>query len=159
TEGAHHVARHGPVLLIANHQSFLDPLLVGLAARRHLHFLARKTLFRNPFFGGFIRSLNAVPVDQEGTGIEGLRIVLRLLKAGHAVIVLPEGGRTYDGAIQALQPGIQLLMKRSLAPVVPVGIAGAYDALSRWRTWPVWAPLFLPAGKGTLAVSVGKPLE
>src|SRR5215468_8422770 len=70
TVGRRNVPRRGPALLLANHQSFLDPVLAGLAARRHLCFLARKTLFRNRAFGGIIRSLHAVPIDQEGVGKE-----------------------------------------------------------------------------------------
>lgn len=159
TEGFHNVPRTGPVLFIANHQSYFDPVLVGLSTRRHLWYLARKTLFRNLFFRGLINTLNAVPVDQDGTGIEGLRIVLRLLQAGRAVIVYPEGGRTHDGTLQPLQPGVHLLMKKSRAPVVPIGIAGAFDAWSMHRLLPMPAPLFLPAQQGRIAVSIGPPLD
>lgn len=157
-EGKRHVPPYGPALLIANHQSYLDPALVGLAARRHLFYLARKTLFHHPTFTWLIRSLNAVPVDQEGIGIEGLRTILRLLEEGKAVIIFPEGERTRDGAIHPLQPGVQLLIKKAQVPVVPVGIAGAYDAWPCWRPIPVPAPLFMPPGKGTVAVVVGRPL-
>ena len=159
TEGRHHVPRTGPALVVANHQSMLDPVLVGLASRRPLTFLARKTLFRNRAFALLIRSLNAIPVDQEGIGIEGLRLILQQLEAGKAVMVFPEGNRTWDGKLQELRAGVSLLIKRAPAPVIPVGIAGAFQAWPRWRTLPVAAPLFLPAGKGTLAVSVGPPLD
>jgi 1-acyl-sn-glycerol-3-phosphate acyltransferase len=157
--GMRHVPRRGPVLFIANHQSYLDPVLVGLAVRRHLCYLARKTLFEHPAFAWLIRMLNAVPIDQEGTGIEGLRVTLQLLQAGRAVIVYPEGERTPDGAMRPFEPGITLLIKRTQAPVVPVGIAGAYDAWPRWRTFPMPSPLFLPATERTIAVAVGQPLD
>lgn len=159
TDGMRHVPRTGPVLFIANHQSFLDPVLVGLAVRRHLSYLARKTLFGHPAFTWLIRMLNAVAIDQDGLGIEGLRAVLRLLQGGKAVVIFPEGERTGDGKLHALQPGIQLLIKRAKAPIVPVGIAGAFDAWPRSRPLPMPAPLFLPAVTGTIAVSVGKPLD
>jgi 1-acyl-sn-glycerol-3-phosphate acyltransferase len=158
-EGRQRVPPTGPALLIANHQSYLDPLLVGLASRRHLVYLARKTLFRHPLFARFILSYDAVPIDQDGIGIEGLRRIGEQLQAGRAVIVFPEGERTGDGEMHPLRPGVHLLLKRNPVPVVPIGIAGAYDAWPRWRPWPVPAPLFLPAGKGTLAVSVGRPLD
>lgn len=157
--GGRHVPRTGPVLIIANHQSYLDPVLVGLAARRRLWHLARKTLFRNPMFRWLINNLNAVPVDQEGTGIEGLRIALRLLKAGRGVIVYPEGGRTPDGALQPLQPGVQLLIKKARAPIVPMGLAGAYEAWPHDKLLPKPAPLFLPAVRGRIGVSIGAPLD
>lgn len=157
--GSRHVPRTGPVLLIANHQSFLDPDLVGLAARRHLAYLARKTLFEHSAFAWLIRMLNAVPIDQEGVGIEGLRVTVQLLQAGQAVVVFPEGNRSEDGGMQPLQPGISLLIKRAQPTIVPVGIAGAYHAWSRWRKLPLPSPLFLPATKRTIAVVVGKPLD
>jgi 1-acyl-sn-glycerol-3-phosphate acyltransferase len=159
TEGMRNVPRTGPALLIANHQSYLDPDLVGLAARRHLCFLARKTLFRNRVFAWLIHSLRAIAIDQKGIGIEGIRDILEQLHAGRPVLVFPEGERTHDGLIHPLRPGIALLIKKSQAPVVPVGIAGAYDAWSRHRTLPIPAPLFLPAQRGGIAVSIAPPLD
>jgi 1-acyl-sn-glycerol-3-phosphate acyltransferase len=159
TRGLQHVPAHGPVLLVSNHQSYLDPIMVGLAARRHLWYLARKSLFRNPVFAWMIRSVNAVAIDHHGLGIEGLRAVLQLLEAGRGVLVFPEGERTYTGAIQPLRPGIQLLLKRAQAPLVPVGLAGAFDVWPRSQRWPGLTPLFLPAARGGIAVVIGAPLD
>jgi 1-acyl-sn-glycerol-3-phosphate acyltransferase len=159
SQGRQHIPRTGPALLIANHQSYLDPILVGLAARRHLCYLARKTLFKSPLFTWLIRTHNAVPIDQEGVGKEGIRTILEQLQHGQAVLVFPEGNRTADGQLQPLQPGIHLLIKRTGAPVVPVGIAGAFEAWPRSRALPMPAPLFLPVGGGCVAVSIGKPLD
>jgi 1-acyl-sn-glycerol-3-phosphate acyltransferase len=159
SRGWHHVPARGPVLMIANHQSFLDPVIVGMATPRHLSYLARKTLFRNRFFAWAIRTLQAVPVDQEASGIDGIRAVLHLLRAGKAVVVFPEGERSADGKMRPLQPGIQLLIKRSGATVVPVGIAGAFDAWPRTRKYPLPAPVFLPEQKNTIACVLGRPLD
>jgi 1-acyl-sn-glycerol-3-phosphate acyltransferase len=158
TRGARHMPRHGPALVIANHQSFLDPVAIALAVRRQLVPLARKTLFHNPFFGALIRSLGAVPIDQEGVGKEGIRAIGEQLQKGRAVLVFPEGTRTPDGSLQPFRPGIHLLLRRAPAPIVPVGIAGAYDAWPATRGYPLATPLFLPRGRGTVAVAVGKPL-
>ncbi|HTU90084.1 MAG TPA: lysophospholipid acyltransferase family protein [Gemmataceae bacterium] len=156
-EGGRHIPRTGPALLIANHQSFLDPSIVGSATRRHLCFLARKTLFRG-WFGKLINRLNAVPVDQEGVAKEGLKMILEQLNAGQAVLVFPEGERTATGEIQPLKPGILLLIKRMEAPIVPIGVAGAFDALPRTRHWPKLSPFFLPPTDAAIAVSVGQPI-
>src|SRR5262245_24294538 len=158
-KGEQNVPATGPVLVIANHQSFFDPLLVGLAVRRHLRYLARKTLFKRPLFTWLIGQYNAVPIDQEGVGKEGIKAILEQLQGGCAVLVFPEGERTHDGAIHPLRPGVHLLIKRGGAPVVPVGIAGAFGAWPRWRPLPVPAPLFLPAAAGTIAVVIGRPIE
>jgi 1-acyl-sn-glycerol-3-phosphate acyltransferase len=158
-EGTRNIPKTGPVLVIANHQSFLDPLIVGMAAKpRRLTFLARKTLFINPVFAALIRTFNAVPIDQEGVGKEGLQIIVKELALGKAVLVFPEGSRTPDGVMHPLRPGIHLLIRRSKALIVPIGIAGAYQAWPMWRKFPLPAPLFWPAAAGTVAVSVGRPL-
>jgi 1-acyl-sn-glycerol-3-phosphate acyltransferase len=160
TEGYDNIPKRGTALLIANHQSFLDPLAVGLAARRHLTYLARKTLFTgNKLFGRFLESVNCVPVDQEGVATEGLKITIGELKKGKAVLVFPEGERTPTGQMLPLKPGIHLIIKRAMAPIIPVGIAGAYDAYPRTAAYPKWSPIFLPANKACVAVSVGKPLD
>jgi len=159
TTGMLNMPKTGPALLVANHQSFLDPLIIGLVARRPLVYLARKTLFRNPLFAWMIRSLNAVPIDQESVGKEGIRTILSQLQRGRPVVVFPEGSRTDDGNMQPFKPGVHLLIKRTQAPIVPVGIAGAYDAWPIWRSYPIPAPLFMPAGPGTISVSLGKPID
>jgi 1-acyl-sn-glycerol-3-phosphate acyltransferase len=158
-EGGRHVPRTGPVLVVANHQSYLDPPAIGVAVPRPAYYLARKTLFRYRSFGWLLRSVHGVPVDQDGVAKEGLKTVLRLLEAGEVVIVFPEGGRSPDGTIQPLQRGIQLLIKRTQAPVVPVGIAGAWEAWPRTHLLPTPAPLFMPGCRRTLAVSIGPALD
>ncbi len=99
-----------------------------------------------------------MPVDQEGIAKEGLKAILERLKAGEAVLVFPEGNRTPNGEVQPLKAGILLLLKRLDAPIVPVGIAGAFDALPRWRNWPKLSPLFLPPTGAAIAVAIGKPI-
>jgi 1-acyl-sn-glycerol-3-phosphate acyltransferase len=159
TEGHRYMPRDGPALVLANHQSFLDPVMVGIAARRRLCFLARKTLLDHWFFRLLTTGLQVVPVDQEGFAREGLRRILEQLEKGWAVVVFPEGERTDDGNMQPLRPGIHLLIKRIEMPIVPIGIAGAYQAWPRSRGFPLAAPLFLPAAKGTLAASIGPPVN
>jgi 1-acyl-sn-glycerol-3-phosphate acyltransferase len=157
--GRQNVPRRGPALLIANHQSFLDPIVIGIASRRHLCYLARKTLFRNRIFGTLLSSLNTVPVDQEGVAKEGLKTILQELKEGSAVLVFPEGQRSWDGKLQPLKPGIQLLIKRTKVPIIPIGVAGAHIALPRGKTRVKFSPFFLPATDASVAVVIGKPLD
>jgi 1-acyl-sn-glycerol-3-phosphate acyltransferase len=156
--GNHNVPPAGPALVIANHQSFLDPVLVALAMRRHLRGLARKTLFHHPIAGWLIRSVGGIPIDHHGVGKEGLKAVLAELARDRAVLIFPEGTRTREGAMHELKPGILLLLRRVQAPVVPVGLAGAFAAWPAWRHYPLPAPLFFPASDRCVAVAVGKPL-
>jgi 1-acyl-sn-glycerol-3-phosphate acyltransferase len=158
-EGHENMPGEGPALVIANHQSFIDPVLVGLAVRRHLCYLARKTLWEHWFFRLIAGGFNPVPVNQEGFAREGLKIVWDQLDNGRAVLIFPEGERTADGKVHELRPGIHLLIKKIEMPIVPVGIAGAYEAWPRWRPYPLPAPLFWPAKKGAIGVSIGKPIN
>jgi 1-acyl-sn-glycerol-3-phosphate acyltransferase len=159
SEGMAHVPKQGPVLVIANHQSFLDPPAIGLAFDRRLVYLARKTLFKNPIFATLIRGLGAVPIDQDGVGKEGLKAVVEQLRLGKVVLVFPEGSRTPDGELHELRPGIQMIIKRTSASILPVGIAGSYHAWPCWRKYPIPSPLFMPPTERTIAVSIGHPIE
>jgi 1-acyl-sn-glycerol-3-phosphate acyltransferase len=157
--GAHHVPRIGPVLALANHQSFLDPILVGLAIPRYVRFVHRQTLKKNPVLAWVMASLRAIPIDHKGFSREGLQVTLDALSAGQCVGMFPEGERTHDGTVEPFKPGIALLLKRVKAPILPVGVAGAYAALSRHRKVPRLGPLFLPPNEATIAVSVGAPID
>jgi 1-acyl-sn-glycerol-3-phosphate acyltransferase len=157
-EGWANMPASGPVLVVSNHQSMFDPVLVGMAEPRYLAFLARSNLFPQLGLGWFIRTVGAVPIDR-GFGKEGIQSVLSALGQGRAVLMFPEGERTHTGAVQPLKAGVSLLIKRVTCPIVPVGIAGCFAAWSRFRKWPRPSPLFLPPGPSTIAVSVGKPLD
>ena len=134
--GAEHIPATGPVVLASNHASFLDPPLVGAAARREINYLARESLFRFPVVGNLLRNVNAVPVDREGGGAAGLRAILDRLLAGGAIILFPEGTRSADGDLQQAKSGIGLTVIKSEAPVVPVRVSGTFHALNRLQSFP-----------------------
>ena len=158
--GRRNMPMTGPALLISNHQSYLDPLLIGMASPRLLlTYLARLTLFRNPALRWFIKSMGAIPIDKEGIGRAGLQLTLDCLQRGEAVLVFPEGNRTHDGNLHPFEPGISLLVKKVQAPIVPIGIAGVYQAWSRHMTVPRPAPIFLGPSPAALGVCIGKPIQ
>jgi 1-acyl-sn-glycerol-3-phosphate acyltransferase len=130
------------VLLVANHQSHLDPVLVGLACPRQLKYLARHDLFFWPF-SWWIRALGAVPIDRQRGALGGIKTTLKLLQSREAVLVFPEGSRTPDGRLHALLPGFCLLARRSGATVVPLAISGAYDSMPRGSLFPRPRPITL----------------
>lgn len=134
--GAEHLPATGPALIAANHASVLDPPFLGAATRRPLTYLARATLFDHRLFGAVIRRTNAIPVDRDGGGPAGLRVVLQALAAGRAVVLFPEGTRTRDGRLQPLKPGVGLIALKSAAPVVPAWIEGSFRVLGRNRRLP-----------------------
>jgi len=123
--------QNGPVILAMNHQSYLDPPLAGTACDRAIYFLARRTLLNVPLLGWVLPRLNVIPVNQEGVDRSALKAVIRVLQAGNGVLIFPEGSRTLDGNLQPAEPGLGLVIAKTLAPVVPMRIFGAYEAMPR----------------------------
>jgi 1-acyl-sn-glycerol-3-phosphate acyltransferase len=121
----------GPVILASNHESYLDPPLVGSVADRAIFFLARKTLLHGAFFGWILPKLNVIPVDQEGNDRSALKALIRILRAGEGTLVFPEGERTLDGRLRPPLPGLGFVIAKTLAPVVPMRIFGAREAWPR----------------------------
>jgi 1-acyl-sn-glycerol-3-phosphate acyltransferase len=145
-----HVPRAGPVLVVANHSSLLDPPLVGCVAPRQLSFLAKAELFRIPLFGTLIRWLNARPVRREGPDPGALRTALRVLEEHRALLIFPEGTRGEEGVLRPAKAGAGMLAVTSGARVVPVYIRGS------GRAWPRGRRFFRPA---KVTVTFGPPLS
>ena len=141
----------GPLLIVSNHQSYLDPIIVGLAThKRQFRALARSTLFNNPLFAGLIRLLNAIPVDQEASDTRAMRSSVQALKDGHALLIFPEGSRTLSGVTEPFETGTWLLIKRAKPTVLPVALDGAFDVWPRGKA--------LPRPFGRIGVKIGEPM-
>jgi len=140
------VPSQGPVILAANHASFLDPPLVGAALNRPIHYLARENLFSVPLLGWALHRVNVVPVDRDGGGAKGLRAILDRLLAGAAIILFPEGTRTRDGQLQPVRAGIGLTVLKSNCPVVPVRVFGTREAYGRQMRFPLPRPVGVKFG-------------
>jgi 1-acyl-sn-glycerol-3-phosphate acyltransferase len=138
---------HGPVIMAANHESYLDPPLVGSVADRAIFFLARKSLLEGRFFGWLLPKLNVIPVEQEGNDRSALRALIRILKAGDGTLVFPEGERTQDGNLRPALPGLGFVIAKTLAPVVPMRIFGARDALPRGTGRVRFCPITIVVGE------------
>ncbi len=134
--GEYFPAAGSGALICGNHQSYFDPVLVGICFRRRLNFLARKTLFDSRLFGGIIRYLDAIPIDRDGMSLGGIKETLTRLRRGEEVVVFPEGTRTEDGEVGELKPGFIALARRGKVPILPVAIDGAFDAWPRDKKFP-----------------------
>jgi len=139
----------GPVIIAANHESYFDPPFIGSSLPRSINYLARENIFSHWLSGPFFRGLNAVPVDRQGGGAKGLKIILERLLKNNGIIIFPEGTRTFNGEMLPAQGGIGLTIIKSRAPVVPVRV-WTYNAYSRNQT--------LPKPK-MMSVKFGKPLD
>ena len=139
----------GGAVYVCNHQSFLDPMLMGVALRRPMNYMARDTLFGVPGFGQLIESDNAFPVRRGTADTAALKEAVRRIEAGGQVAVFPEGTRTRDGRIGPFLPGVALLSRRAAQWTVPVLIDGAFEAWPRWQAIP---------RLGRIVVQYGRPI-
>jgi 1-acyl-sn-glycerol-3-phosphate acyltransferase len=147
--GRENLIEEGAAILASNHQSYLDPPCIGMACRNEIYYLARNTLYQRPLIGPLLKRLNTVPVDRDRGDVSSIKAIIRLLRAGHRVIIFPEGTRSSDGKLQPARAGLGMIIAKTLAPVVPIRVFGSFEALPR---------------KGGLklkrvSVVVGKPLR
>jgi 1-acyl-sn-glycerol-3-phosphate acyltransferase len=151
-EGDEHVPADGPVVIAGNHVSFLDFLLVGLAARRserYVRFLARHEIWTNPLARPLMTAMRHVPVDREAPAAAYLR-ARSLLRAGEAVGIFPEAGVSTSYTVRALMPGAVALARETGAPLVPVALWGPQRILTARR------PVDLHRGR-PVSILVGTP--
>jgi 1-acyl-sn-glycerol-3-phosphate acyltransferase len=138
------------LIVAANHQSYYDPVLIAAGLRRRLNFLAKKQLFKFKPLGWLIDFLDAIPLDIDGIGYEGIKISIRRLRNNEAVLIFPEGARTWDGEIGEFKKGSLALAKQTKAAILPTAIDGCY------QSWPRTNILPYPLGK--VRVIFGQPL-
>lgn len=145
------VPKKGATLLVSNHQSFLDPPAIGCGYFRMTNFLARKTLFKFKPFAKLIDSVDAIPLETNGLGFQGIKETLRRLNNNEAVLIFPEGSRTFDGELSHFTSGYAALALKTRATIVPIAIVGAFEAFPRTKKFPSF---FKPPVK----VEYGQPI-
>ena len=148
--GVQHIPQTGPLVIAPNHQTYADPVLVTIPVRRPVYYMAWSRLFTIPGLGGFIRLLRAFPVQIEGADPRAARAAARLLQAGEAVMIFPEGGRSLDGTVGRFKAGAFRLAVYHGAPVLPVTIDGGYEAWPPGRVWP---------RRGRMTITYHEPLR
>lgn len=153
------ITHRGGMLLIINHQSFLDPLLVGLPLSRPVSYVARENLFRVPIIGWILRHTYVLPINRDAAGASVLREMIARLKAGFWVGIFPEGTRSPDGNLGEIKPGFLAMLRRTDVPVCPVGIAGADRALGRHHKLPHFSTVRVVFGEPISAAQVSETLK
>src|SRR5688500_6596976 len=126
----------GGVLMVSNHQSYLDPPLLGTKLNRSMAYLAKSELFEHGHFSSLIRALNAFTIRQGKGDVGAMKESIRLLQEGWLLNMFPEGSRTPDGRVHPAQKGAGLMIRRAGAPGVPVAIDGSYEASPRGDRFP-----------------------
>jgi 1-acyl-sn-glycerol-3-phosphate acyltransferase len=130
--GREHVPATGPFLLICNHQSNLDPMLIQSVAPRPVHAMAKSTQFAVPVVGQIMRHLWSFPVRRHQVDPLAVRLALRYLHEGYGVCIYVEGERSWDGQLQKPRRGTLRLALKAGVPVIPCVITGSYEAWPRW---------------------------
>jgi 1-acyl-sn-glycerol-3-phosphate acyltransferase len=127
------IPAQGPLVVVANHESFLDGFVVGVALKkRQATFLAAPWLYSRPIVGGFIRRIGAIPAYGEGNEVAAIRESIRILQRGGTVALFPQGGIARSG----ISGGAVFIAVKAHAPLVPMRITGAGKALPLGRWWP-----------------------
>jgi 1-acyl-sn-glycerol-3-phosphate acyltransferase len=129
--GRENFIEDGAAILASNHQSYLDPPFIGMACKREIYYLTRKTLYERPLIGPLLKGLNTVPVDRDRGDVSSIKAIIRLLRTGCRVIIFPEGTRSADGQLQPARAGLGMIIAKTLVPVVPIRIFGSFEALPR----------------------------
>jgi len=145
-EGRENVPEGG-CLIVSNHVSFMDPTTVAWGIGREIYYLARKSLFKPPFWSWFLPICNVLPIDRDGRDISGLRRIIRMLKEGHDVMLFPEGTRSPDGTLQPAEPGAGLIAIKAGVPILPARVFGTYESLSRHTKFLRFHPIRVVIGK------------
>ena len=146
TAGNNRVPMQGPLVVVANHGSHLDPPLLGHALGRPVAFMAKAELFNIPLLGRVIRACGAYPVRRGASDREAIRTATARLEEGWATGVFLDGTRQSDGRINNPLPGAALLAARTGAPLLPVAICNSHRALGGGRSWPRLVPIQLRIG-------------
>ncbi len=146
--GNDRLPRTGAAVLVSNHVSWLDPILLPLALPRKPAFLAMEELWRMPVVGLVMRAWGrlAIPLNREVADAPAFKGALRALKDGAFLIVFPEGGISPDGRLRPFHRGAALLAARAGVPLVPIAIAGTADALPLGRIIPRPRPITIRIG-------------
>ena len=148
--GREHIPQEGPVILAANHRSFLDPFVIGCMVRRPCYFVAKQELFANRLTAWLLNCLGAFPLRRGESDEESMKTARALLERGEVVVIFPEGTRIKRGSLGRPHKGVGRLALESGAPVVPVAVTGSERARRGWRIRPVkvhlrfGAPLTFP---------------
>ena len=147
-EGMEHIPRAGPLIICPNHTGTIDPPMVpAFVPRSDTWNMAKSEYFRNPLMRFIFAAYHSFPVIRHTADRVALRRSFDLLKAGHALVVYPEGTRVDSGVLAAPESGAGFIAQKSGAPVLPVGLTGTRECLPKGARWPRRVPVTVRFGK------------
>jgi len=148
--GSENIPSRDGTLLMINHASYLDPIFIGAAVKRSIHYMARSTLFKPGFIKWFLMNMNAFPVHLGSPDRSAIKRALQLLSDSKVLLIFPEGTRSVDGSLGKAQDGVGFIAYRANVNVIPVFLNGTQKALPRKAK-------MLKTAK--ISVHFGKPID
>lgn len=149
----------GPLIVVGNHVSYLDPVYIGAMLPRRIHFMAKQEIFQSAVMRFLLDIAGAFPVNREKPEIQTMRTALNYLKSGEMVGIFPEGGRRQGNSFDELKQGAAYLAVKSNCPVVPVLIEGTEQALPKGGVWIKPVPVKLDVGQILYPPATGSAKE
>jgi 1-acyl-sn-glycerol-3-phosphate acyltransferase len=134
--GREHLPRTGPLLLAANHRSFLDPFVIGALMRRPVYYMAKRELFEKRWQAWLLNCLGAFPVDRGAGDKDAMDTARTILQRGDCVVIFPEGTRMRTGSLGSPRRGVGRLALETGVAVVPIAVIGTEDVRRGWRVRP-----------------------
>ncbi len=151
-KGLSNIPKEGPAIIAANHSSYFDFISLVAVIPRRIHFLAAEKFYKSIFWRPIMELTGQIKVERKSKDkTEVHREVSRLLSKGRVVGIFPEGTRSPDGKIKRVYPGVAKFALRNKVTVVPIGIIGSYEVMSRYDKFP--------RKKKAISVNVGKPIS
>ncbi|HEV2997491.1 MAG TPA: lysophospholipid acyltransferase family protein [Solirubrobacteraceae bacterium] len=131
--GREHVPSSGPLLIAANHRSFLDPFVIGSLTRRPVYYVAKRELFRRRWQAWVLNALGAFPIDRGASDEDAMATAREILLRGDCVVIFPEGTRVRSGPLGTPHRGVGRLALQTGAEVLPVAVLGTEEVRRGWR--------------------------
>jgi 1-acyl-sn-glycerol-3-phosphate acyltransferase len=149
-QGLENIPDTGAAVLLSNHTSFMDSIILGTFPKRHIWFMAKNSEYRNPLMTWAMIKARSFPVRRYTVDVAAVRNAIRVVRQGHILGVYPEGERCWDNSLLPLRFGAMRLALALGVPVIPVGISGAYELMPRWED---------SLAKSKVRIRIGEPFE
>ncbi len=146
-KGIENIPEKGAGVLLSNHTSFLDSIILGVFPKRHIWFMAKNSEYKGPVLTWALKRARAFPVRRYANDVQAVRNALRIIQEGHILGIYPEGERTWVNTLLPFRNGTLRLVLALGRPVIPVGISGAYELMPRWTSSIEKSPVKIRIGE------------